>query len=584
MGTTLGITMGTNLVLQHPKYNKTQLIQISSKGDKFYVVGTRPVELYEGKTKQDRLSTGTSDEREAHRMWDKLEAQLYSKWDKLLNRDPFIELLREHWPNESVGGDPYIEQLVDEWLGDGSVPRQRLVRFHINQNMRLYKDDRSLVRKRDRPTYNHVNDYLKRPCVNPETFMARWKTAKQKACLVVWKNTGCNHSVVNELFKYLDVDDAQALRHAITPKQNPYPVHIQQQRIDEERINKAVPALNSAADQTKRNKEKPEPVLNKTGCPTILEMLPLYEQDTTRWKDVTIKEKRTSTSKLKNIAALLGDLPIDQIRSHHATIIARTLDEDGNAKSTISKWVRSLKLMLDWSKSTDTAIARNLTKQPPENWIDHNFITVKDVSNYGLKARSWEPFTEDQLYKLFALPMTEKDRLLLSILATTGMRLDEAALLTWSQVKETNGIRYFDLTEAKVKNSNSRRKVALPDILKLPKPDADPTAKLFTFRVDEDGKSSKHASHHLNLNYAHKVRYDDEDNRKVIHSFRHNMITFMINLDPTPSSEVMDWIVGHDEDGGTKSMRRKNYAHDIALERKYEVVNRIHHPWLTQKA
>ena len=519
--------MGTTLVLKHPKYNKTKLIRIPSKGNMFYVVGTKPVELYEGKTKQDRLSTGTSDERDAHRLWDKLEAQLYSKWDKLLNRDPFIELLREHWPSK-----------LTETSGT---------------------DD-------------------------PAKFIDKYEGGKVLACHQIWFETNGNMTVVDELFKHLDYHEALDLRDRITPREDPYPLAIKQQKMNE--LREFITELDgeAPASQPKRNKEKPEPVLNKTGCPTILEMLPLYEQDTTRWKDVTIKEKRTSTSKLKNIAALLGDLPIDQIRSHHATIIARTLDEDGNAKSTISKWVRSLKLMLDWSKSTDTAIARNLTKQPPENWIDHNFITVKDVSNYGLKARSWEPFTEDQLYKLFALPMTEKDRLLLSILATTGMRLDEAALLTWSQVKETNGIRYFDLTEAKVKNSNSRRKVALPDILKLPKPDADPTAKLFTFRVDEDGKSSKHASHHLNLNYAHKVRYDDEDNRKVIHSFRHNMITFMINLDPTPSSEVMDWIVGHDEDGGTKSMRRKNYAHDIALERKYEVVNRIHHPWLTQKA
>ncbi len=527
MDTTFAIIMDTTLVYQNIKYNKTSLIRISSTGGKFYVVGTRPVELYKGKNKQDRLCTGTSDEREAHKKWDKLEAQIYSKWDKLLNRDPFIELLREHWPNN-------------------------LIELEGN-------DD-------------------------PANFISKYKGGKVLACEQIWLSTDGNMTVVNELFKHLDYYEALELRDRITPKTNPYPINIQQQEMND--LREFITELDgeAPASQPKQNKEKSEPVLNKTGCPTILEMLPLYEQDTTRWKDVTIKEKRTSTSKLKNIAALLGDLPLDQIRSHHATIIARTLDEDGNAKSTISKWVRSLKLMLDWSKSTDTAIARNLTKQPYENWIDHNFITVKDVSNYGLKARSWEPFTEDQLYKLFALPMPDKDRLLLSILATTGMRLDEAALLTWSQVKETNGIRYFDLTEAKVKNSNSRRKVALPDILKLSKPNADPTTRLFSFRLDEDGKSSKHASQYLNANYAHKVRYDEADDRKVIHSFRHSMIMFMVNLDPTPSSEIMDWIVGHDEDGGTKSMRRKNYAHDIALERKYEVVNRIHHPWLTQKA
>ena len=53
------------------------------------------------------------------------------------------------------------------------------------------------------------------------------------------------------------------------------------------------------------------------------------------------------------------------------------------------------------------------------------------------------------------------------------------------------------------------------------------------------------------------------------------MIMFMVNLDPTPSSEIMDWIVGHDEDGGKKSERRKTYKHDVALKLKYDVVNRI---------
>jgi integrase len=522
--------MDTTLVHQNIKYNKTSLIRISSKGDKFYVAGTRPVELYEGKTKQDRLSTGTSDERIAHKMWDKLEAQLYSKWDKLLNRDPFIELASTYWDDNKIG------QSLDEARNSAA---------------------------------------------------ALISGAKTHILRILMTAELLSPASLNQFYEYLDIVEARKttndanLLWGETP--NPYPANIQQRRINEGkaeeilRVSTSSPTINA-----NHNKAKPELVLNKTGCPTILEMLPLYEQDTTRWKDVTIKEKRTALAKVKNIAALLGDLPIDQIRSHHATIIARTLDEDESAKSTISKWVRSLKLMLDWCKSTDTALARNLTKQPPENWIDHNYIAVKDVSNYGLKARKWEPFTEDQLYKLFALPMPEKDRLLLSILATTGMRLDEAALLTWEQVKEINGIRYFDLTEAKVKNSNSRRKVALPDVLKLPKPDADPTAKLFAFRLDEDGKSSKHASHHLNSNYAHKVRCDADDNRKVIHSFRHNMITFMVNLDPTPSSEVMDWTVGHDEDGGTKSMRRKNYAHDIALERKYQVVNAIKHPWLNQ--
>ena len=518
--------MGTNLVLQHPKYNKTQLIQISSKGDKFYVVGTRPVELYEGKTKQDRLSTGTSDEREAHRMWDKLEAQIYSKWDKLLNRDPFIELLKQHWPYDLV-----------EIEGNG----------------------------------------------DPARFISKYDGGKVLACETVWFETNGNMTVVNELFKYLDYYEALELRDRITPREDPYPLAIKQQKMNE--LREFITELDGEAppSQPNRNKEKPVPALNKTGCPTILEVLPLYLQDI-KWVKVTQKEKQSQKSRIVNIAALLGDLPIDQVRAPHATTIARTLADEGYAHGTIRTWNQALSGLLTWAVTTDTPLAQNRSINPVENWIIINHIKNVSVAAYGKEKRSFDPFTEEQLYKLFALPMPEKDRLLLSILATTGMRLDEAALLTWSQVKETNGMRYFDLTEAKVKNSNSRREVALPDILKLPKPDTYPTTKLFDFRLDADGKSSKHASQYLNANYAHKVRYDEADDRKVIHSFRHSMIMFMVNLDPTPSSEIMDWIVGHDEDGGKKSERRKSYKHDVALKLKYDVVNRIHHPWLTQQA
>ncbi|MDO7659344.1 MAG: hypothetical protein MUQ50_04920, partial [Paracoccaceae bacterium] len=119
MDTTFAIIMDTTLVYQNIKYNKTSLIRISSAGGKFYVLGTRPVELYTGKNKQDKLCTGTSDEREAHRRWDKLEAQLYSKWDKLLNRDPFIELLREHWTSKltETSGTDDPAKFIDKYEG-----------------------------------------------------------------------------------------------------------------------------------------------------------------------------------------------------------------------------------------------------------------------------------------------------------------------------------------------------------------------------------------------------------------------------------------------------------------------------------
>ena len=68
--------------------------------------------------------------------------------------------------------------------------------------------------------------------------------------------------------------------------------------------------------------------------------------------------------------------------------------------------------------------------------------------------------------------MPQQDRLALSILACTGARLDEIALLEWGQVHEEgfNGrkVRYLDTTGAIVKNRPSRRLIPLvPEAWKL---------------------------------------------------------------------------------------------------------------------
>ena len=100
--------------------------------------------------------------------------------------------------------------------------------------------------------------------------------------------------------------------------------------------------------------------------------------------------------------------------------------------------------------------------------------------------------------------------------------------------------------------------------------------------MDADGKSSKNASRHLNEQYIHKIRSGEADNRKVVHSLRHNLSGFMSNLSPQPASEEMDWVTGHGMEGNIKqSERRRTYKQDISVRKKYDIVNRIKHPWLT---
>ena len=163
------------------------------------------------------------------------------------------------------------------------------------------------------------------------------------------------------------------------------------------------------------------------------------------------------------------------------------MHEDGYSNSRIKTWISSIRGLLEYVIDNEL----NHIVTPPKPWITTNSFYGFKTQDYGAQKRSWEPLTKEQLFALFALDMPQQDRLLLHILITTGMRLDEAALLEWEQYKEDrNGLRYFDLSLGSiVKNDKfSARTVAIPDVLKLPDV---ATGRLFHFRTDSDGKSSK---------------------------------------------------------------------------------------------
>ena len=62
--------------------------------------------------------------------------------------------------------------------------------------------------------------------------------------------------------------------------------------------------------------------------------------------------------------------------------------------------------------------------------------------------------------------MNRREHLILSILITTGCRLDEAALLCWDNIIEhEEGWHYIDLRTALVKNTGSKRLLPIPDCL-----------------------------------------------------------------------------------------------------------------------
>jgi len=501
-------------------YAPPSLTQIPSKGNFWYVIITKPEALRgDKKNIQVRRSTGTTDLRVARIKQSQITEEIYAEWDILLERDPYVELLEAHGFH-----DP-----INNWSAKLFVERLGRVQAAMHIWMKLVE------------------------------------------------NRGDHHPVVDEIFRHLDYQEALKFRHIITPETNPYPATMLASK--DAQLRQFLAELDGEPVYSDRIKvAKPATIVNQSGCRAILDYLPEY-MDARKWATIRLKTKAEAKTKIERCADIIGDLPLDQLLANHGYAIASTLDDEGKANSTIKAHVNALSLMIDHAAPR----LINSSISPARPFLIANPLKGISLKGYGKEKRSWQPLTEEQLFRLFQQNMLVKDRLLLSILITTGMRLDEAALLSGNQLKtDRHGIRYFDLSMgAIVKNDRfAARNVAIPDCLELPS--LEDGRRLFDFPVNADGKASSKASKELNQKYFHPIRTDATDNRKVLHSLRHNLSGFLLNLtDPAPSSEQLDWITGHGMQGRiTESERQKTYGTDPDVKVKYDIVNRIQHPWL----
>ena len=303
-----------------------------------------------------------------------------------------------------------------------------------------------------------------------------------------------------------------------------------------------------------RSVDQPIKEPQKAGDDTIKGVLPTY-LDGRNW--TRQKTKDAARRQIERFVGMIGNLKLDQIEKSHAYDYAQALDEAGYAHKTIRSSVSAVSTMLEWCER------KRLIKLSP-------FVNLK-LANYGTAAKSYRPFDKPELHQIFSLDMPAQERTLLSILITTGMRLDEAALLTWERVKEVDGIRYISLFEEGsdaviVKNSQSNRLVALPDCLKLPE---RATGRLFDYRADRDGKAENAASRAL----MKVIRQVTDDKMKVVHSLRGTLKDLL--RDAGVTKEVNDFITGHSQ--GDEAGK---YGSGPSLETKYKAVNAVDHPWL----
>lgn len=278
------------------------------------------------------------------------------------------------------------------------------------------------------------------------------------------------------------------------------------------------------------------------------------------------KERSQRLKACETVIRICGDLPLAQYKKLDAYDIARSMHDDGYSRSQISKMITYGRGLFKYATKTRGTNGEALL-------LDHPWKDI-ELDDYGKEKRKYKPLELEELQALFALDMGEQERLLLSILISTGMRLDEVALITWERIRDYKGVLCFclvnDTGDEKYKNRGSMRFVPVPEIIK-PMLNQRGQGRVFAYRVDRDGKAQAAASDAV----MPLIRMITTDDRKVAHSLRSNFKDELRELEV--SKELNDFITGHAQgDVGGK------YGEGPSMAKRLEVLNKISHPWLEE--
>ena len=268
------------------------------------------------------------------------------------------------------------------------------------------------------------------------------------------------------------------------------------------------------------------------------EYLERVERDTPL-EDTKRKKKRWA----KQFLNVMGDLEIAAIKPKHAyDYLDRVLAENPNrSNKTLKDYIWGVQDLLKYC-------------------VQRDYIQLNPFHNLDLKTLGQQPevtyeFEKSELRAIFAHDWNPQDRLLLSILATTGMRPSEAGNLTWERFNDTEheGIRYFTTLDTvdervRVKNAGSKRLVPIHPDLQLPEPS---TGRLFDYEKNEDGLSATEIGHQI-LPVLHSIVPHPN---KSIRSFRKTFKRMC--RDAGVGEEVHDAITGHRQSAGAS---RANYG------------------------
>ena len=258
---------------------------------------------------------------------------------------------------------------------------------------------------------------------------------------------------------------------------------------------------------------------------TLSQATELYiEADPYPNRNRSLTECKTALSAFKLVC---GDKPLTAYTKVMITQFAESMREQSH--QTIKKKVGYVRRMFDHGIR--------------QGWITDNiFDGYKVERNLGKPSEPWRPLSKQELTALFNLEMKDHQLQLLQILITSGMRLDEAALLEWNNIKKDGetGIIYYDITENIVKNRGSMRYVPVHSALTWVVPSAGDGQLFPMFRRDKDGKAQNAASRQLMPLIKAAT---NENPKKKVHSLRGNFKDML--RDAGVPKDINDFLTGH---------------------------------------
>jgi site-specific recombinase XerD len=122
---------------------------------------------------------------------------------------------------------------------------------------------------------------------------------------------------------------------------------------------------------------------------------------------------------------LIGNLPMEEV---DLTTAYRFMDKQLEWKPDISHGL---------IKDTNWAMSKMYNFMAKRGYVKTNPFIGLDVKNYCKPSKSWLPYTSEEFFTIFQHDWGAHKRLLLNIMITAGMRLNEAGILTWDRFNDT---------------------------------------------------------------------------------------------------------------------------------------------------